>query len=78
MTTATMTAARHKVTHIECTRGILTVAEALAILAAGQSINMAFSQVVMGVYPDGRKTSLKGRRDGLYNMGGSLSSEVAQ
>ena len=69
---------RAKVTHIRCTRGILTVAEALKILAAGKSLNMTFNQVVMGVYPDGRETSLKGRRDGLYNMGGSLSSEVAQ
>jgi hypothetical protein len=69
---------RAKVTHIRCTRGILAVAEALEILAAGKSLNMTFNQVVMGVYPDGSETSLKGRRDGLYNMGGSLSSEVVQ
>ena len=67
-----------KVTHIRCTRGLLTVAEALEILACGKYLNDTFSQVVMGVYPDGRETSLKGRRDGLYNMGGSLSSQVVQ
>lgn len=72
------TQARAKVTHIRCTRGILTVAEALEILASGKYLNDTMNQVVMGVYPDGRETSLKGRRDGLYNMGGSLSSEVPQ
>ena len=67
-----------KVTHIETNRGTMTVAEALAILADNRSLNSGWSQVVLGVYPDGRKTSLKGRRDGLYDMGGSLSSQVDQ
>jgi hypothetical protein len=62
---------------IETNRGTLTVKEALETLAAGNSLNSGMSQVVLGVYEDGRKTSLKARRDGFYYMSGNYCSEAA-
>lgn len=64
------------ITAIETNKGILTVAEALEKLANGQSLNSGMSQVVYGVYADGRKTSLKGRNDGFYYMSGNYCSEA--
>lgn len=64
------------ITAIETNKGILTVADAIAKLAAGQSLNSGLSQVVYGVYADGRKTSLKGRNDGFYYMSGNYCSEA--
>ncbi len=64
------------ITAIETNRGMLTVAEALAKLANGQSLNSGMSQVVCGVYADGRKTCLKGRSDGFYYMSGNYCSEA--
>jgi hypothetical protein len=61
---------------IETNKGILTVAEALLILANGNSLNRGLSQVVLGIYADGRKTSLKGRNDGFYFMNGNYCSEA--
>lgn len=67
-----------KVTHIRCTRGIIPVAEALAMLSRGEPLNHTtpLQMLVMGVFPDGRETSLKYRKSGFYDMGGSLSSQV--
>ena len=56
--------------------GILTVNEALTILSSGQSLNDGFSQIVMGVYADGGKVSLKGQNDGLYFMSGNLAATL--
>jgi hypothetical protein len=61
---------------IETNKGSLTVANALAVLANGESLNLGFSQIVMGVYADGRKTSLKARNDGFYYMSGNYCSEA--
>jgi hypothetical protein len=61
---------------IETNKGSLTVANALAVLAKGESLNSGSSQIVMGVYADGRKTSLKGRNDGFYYMSGNYCSEA--
>jgi hypothetical protein len=66
-----------KIIAIETNQGTLSVAEALEILAADKSLNSSFSQIVYGVYEDGRKTSLKGRRDGFYYMSGNVCSEAA-
>lgn len=61
---------------VETNRGSLTVREALETLKSGNILNSGFSQVVYGVYGDGRKTSLKGRRDGLYYMSGNLAASL--
>lgn len=66
-----------KITAIETNNGIITVAKALEILFSGKSLNSGFSQVVMGVYEDGRKTSLKARNDGFYYMSGNFCSEAS-
>ncbi len=64
---------RYTIISITCDRGTLTVAEAKAILASGKYLNRTFSQIVMGNYASGSRTSLKGRKDGLYYMSGSLA-----
>lgn len=64
------------ITHIETNQGTLTVADAIAKLNNGDVLNRGFSQVVYGVYEDGRKTSLKGRSDGFYYMSGNYCSEA--
>lgn len=66
----------YKIVTIETNHGLLTVAEALAKLKHGQCLNSGMSQIVMGVYTDGRKTSLKGRADGFYYMSGNYCSEA--
>lgn len=64
-----------KITMIETNNGIMPVAEALAALKAGKCLNAGLSsQVVLGIYGDGVKTSLKGRNDGFYYMSGNYCS----
>ena len=63
------------ITKIETNKGTITVAEALELLAAGKSLNSGMSQVVLGVYANGSKTSLKGRKDGFYYMSGNYCSD---
>lgn len=67
-----------KITQVETSRfGTISTCEAIAKLSEGLALNVGFSQVVMGVYEDGRRTSLKGRRDGLYYMSGNYCSDAA-
>ena len=61
---------------IETNKGTMTVAEAMNLLSNGKSLNSGLSQVVYGVYADGRKTCLKGRNDGFYYMSGNFCSEA--
>lgn len=66
-----------KIVAIETNRGTLTIKDAWNIAKSGSALNSGMSQVVMGVYEDGRKTSLKWKGDGFYYMSGNFCSEAA-
>lgn len=61
-------------THVETENGLMTIEDAKQVLASGGVLVYTMSQVVMGVYSDGRKTSLKCRRDGFYYMSGNYAA----
>jgi hypothetical protein len=61
-------------THIETETGLMDIEAAKAVLAAGGVLVYTMSQVVMGVWSDGRKTSLKCRKDGFYYMSGNYAA----
>lgn len=66
-----------KITQIKTSRhGIINTQEALELLKDGKALNAGSSQIVMGIYEDGRETSLKGRKDGFYYMSGNFCSEA--
>jgi hypothetical protein len=78
-----------KITHIEIrdslndTFTIITVAEAIKILESGKSLNKAsWSQIVMGIYSDGRRTSLIGKyrnnRYGFYWLSGRFCDQISE
>lgn len=66
------------ITQIETTKfGTISTKDALAKLANGESLNVGFSQVVLGVYENGTsRTSLKARCDGFYFMSGNFCAEA--
>lgn len=63
------------ITHIETNQGMLTKAEAIAKASRNESLNAGWSQIVMGVYENGSKTSLKWKGDGFYFMSGNFCEE---
>ncbi len=64
------------ITHIETNRGLMTKAAAIAKASKNEALNAGLSQVVMGIYENGSKTSLKWKGDGFYFMSGNFCKEA--